>query len=293
MDVLGGLHTLVSEIMGFLWMIAPVHWLPWALRGTSQYVTDIFHSFVISTGNPDQAGASFISSPTIARFEPFCQGVADAGLATAFMWGSFRAMWTSSVRPHYTARIVLPRVVLAVILINFSGILFQAGVEFNNVLCNAITERGVSFDWASGLAPGDPTGAPLSLIVTVVLAGGYLLLAFVYVVRYALLVVLAITAPIAALLFVLPDTQKYARQWGHLLVPTLLMQPVQLLILGIGFSLNATATGLPGHVFALAALFLTFKVPGALHAASSASSHAASDGKRWAKHAVHAATKAL
>ena len=270
-----------------------LHAFGWVMGSSSHYVTAVFQSFVVGTGNPDRPGTAFITSPTIQRFEPVCQVAADAGLVAALTWGSYRAMWTSSVRSRETARYILPRVVLAVVLINFSGTLFQAAVEVNNALCRTVTQNGIAFDWASGLAPGDLGGTPLNLLVTAALMVGYLLLAFAYVVRYALLVVLAITAPLAALLFVLPDTHRYAKEWGHLLVPTLFMQPLQLLVLGLGFSLNATASGLPGHVFALASLFLAFKVPGALSAASSTGTHATSEGKRWAKHLVHAAVKAF
>jgi hypothetical protein len=70
------------------------------------------------------------------------------------------------------------------------------------------------------------------------------------------------------------------------------MQPLQLLILAIGFALDGYSTLPIRHVFALAAVFMTFKVPGALHSASMAGSRAFGFARRQVNHAVKAAMKA-
>ena len=60
----------------------------------------------------------------------------------------------------------------------------------------------------------------------------------------------------------------------------------------IGFALDASS-GVPvRHVFALAAVFIAFKVPSSLHSASLAGSKAAGFVRREAKHAAKAAMKA-
>ena len=127
------------------------------------------------------------------------------------------------------------------------------------------------------------------IVLFAVLFAGYAVLAIAYALRYSLLIVLAITAPLAALLFVLPDTHHYARKWGSLFVTTLLMQPLQLLILQVGLQLDlGTAAWNPGrHLFALATLLLAFKVPGALHATSTVGTHAISTVKHYAHLVTH------
>ena len=126
-------------------------------------------------------------------------------------------------------------------------------------------------------------------IVMAALVAGSGVLAVAYALRYSLLSVLAITAPLAALLFVLPDTHHYAKKWGSLFVSTLLMQPLQLLILQVGLQLDlGTASWNPGrHLFALATLLLAFKVPGALHATSSVGTHAMTTVKHYAHMVTH------
>src|SRR5260370_21498515 len=60
--------------------------------------------------------------------------------------------------------------------------------------------------------------------------------------RLALVDVLLILAPLAALCWILPQTQGWGRRWGTLFVGTVFAQMVQVLTLHLGFSL---ATDLP------------------------------------------------
>ena len=82
--------------------------------------------------------------------------------------------------------------------------------------------------------------------------------------RYAILIVLAITAPVAGLLFTLPETQHIAKLWASAFFTNLFMQPAQLFVLAIGFALENGGHTPVHHLFALAALLIVFKVPGAL-----------------------------
>src|SRR2546422_691324 len=72
------------------------------------------------------------------------------------------------------------------------------------------------------------------------------------------------TAPLAGLLFTLPETHHLAKQWSSLFMTNLLMQPIQLFVLAIGFALERGGYSSVHHLFALAALLVVFKVPGAM-----------------------------
>ena len=71
----------------------------------------------------------------------------------------------------------------------------------------------------------------------------------------------------AGLLFVLPETGHLAKMWRKLFVTNLLMQPIQLFVIAIGFALENTGKVPLRHAFALAALLVVFKVPGAMGSA--------------------------
>jgi hypothetical protein len=272
----------------------PMKWL-WdlvttAVQGSAGQVTEVVTNFLFSTRDVLDGGRPFTEGSVIAHFQPTAVVVADASLALAVVWGSYHIMFAHGLRSLYSVRVLLPRVLLSVVLVNFSLPLLQAAIDVNNALCAAVLSIGVSFDPGSITAFRDfGSGPALTVIVVAALFAGYAVLAVAYALRYSLLIVLAITAPLAALLFVLPDTHHYARKWGSLFVSTLLMQPLQLLILQVGLQLDlGTPAWNPGrHLFALATLLLAFKVPGALHATSTVGTHAMTTVKHYAHLVTH------
>jgi hypothetical protein len=175
-------------------------------------------------------------------------------------------MWGHGVRTQYTVRMLLPRLLMGTLLINFALPLFQLAVQASNATCDAIQSFGTIPDWNTWWDNYrlDQTHGVWQFITTGALVAGYDVLAVAYLVRYAILIVLAITAPLAGLLFTLPDTHYLAKQWASLFVTNLLMQPAQLFVLAIGFALENGGHTPVHHLFALASLLIVFKVPGAL-----------------------------
>src|SRR4029077_10002031 len=107
--------------------------------------------------------------------------VANLALALVAIWGSYRIMWGHGLRTQYSARILLPRLFMGAVLINFSMPLFQSVVAISNTFCGVI-QTFVRLDdpWAFTTAfVFDPNGA-LAIITTAVLAAGYDVLAITY-----------------------------------------------------------------------------------------------------------------
>lgn len=254
--------------------------------------------FVVSTVDASgHGGGTFVSDPVVQRWELLAQVLGNAALAPMAMWAFYRVMFGHGMFTQYTARIMLPRIVVAIGTVNFALPLVQGAVDMNNALCQTVLHAaGRNLD-VSQLLIGwsrDVTGLPgLGPMVTAALLFGFVLLGIAYVVRYALLVMLAILSPLAAVLLILPETQHYAREWTSLFVATLLMQPLQLLILVVGLSLESTDTTILRHGFALAALWMCFKVPGALHSASSVGSHAHGIAKHQGERVMKAMERAI
>ena len=259
-----------------------------------QVVAAALRAFIFRTTNPVAPDSAFTTVGPIRSFTPLVQMASDSALTAVVTWAAFRMMWGRvTTRTQFVLRVMLPRVLLAAMLINFAVPLVQSAVDASNALSDSVmlaTHDQILAD-ARDFSAGDPL-VGLQGVTMLVLFVSYAILAFAYVVRFALLVVLTILAPAAALLFVLPETQKYAREWSGLFVSTLLMQPLQLLLLAVGFALDGYSMLPIRHLFALAAVFMTFKVPGALHSASSAGTKAAGFARRHVTHAVHAALKA-
>lgn len=294
MDQVQNLIVALTRLLDWLWPFAHPKEVVLALLNDSfGLLFKVWDGLILRTTDFETTG-DFIGNATIHRFEPGVQLAANAALALIAMWASYRIMWGQGLRSQYTARILLPRLLMGVALINFSQPMFQAVVVVNNTLCDVV-QSFVKLDDLSTFRAGfanDPGAGAWEIITTGILAAGYDVLAVAYFVRYAILIVLAITAPIAGLMFVLPDTNHMAKQWMSSFTTNLFMQPAQLFVLSIGFGLERDGLSPVHHLFALASLLLVFKVPGALGGAEKAAHKMQSTVESALHHIEHALVKA-
>lgn len=268
--VLGELQNVVVQLTGIANALFPFAHpnlvVKTMLDDSLGLLLKVWYGFILHTTD-FETGRDFTSNATIQAFEPKVQVIADAALTLVAVWASYRIMWGHGLRSQYTARILLPRLLMAAVLINFAMPLFQAVVQASNVACDAITSFGtIPVDWNAWWQNIrlDPSSGSLQVIASGILVVGYDVLGVAYLIRYTLLIVLAITAPLAGLLFILPETHHLAKQWSSLFMTNLLMQPMQLFVLAIGFALERSGYTPVHHLFALAALLVVFKVPGAM-----------------------------
>ena len=266
MDWLHELYVELSRIDGYLYTIVhPNLILAKMLDDSVGLLLNVWFKFILSTTDLE-TGGDFVNAAAIQRFEPKVQLVADAALVLIAVWASYRIMWGHGLFTQYTARILLPRLFMAVVLINFAMPMFQMGVGAANAMSQAVQSFSTHDDLstlAAGIAHNANEGT-WEVITTGALAAGYGALAISYLVRYAVLIVLAITAPLAALLFMLPETTHLSKMWMSHFATNLFMQPAQLFVLSIGFALEHDGVSPVHHLFALASLLVVFKVPGAM-----------------------------
>jgi hypothetical protein len=271
-DQLQDLIVKLTQLLDWLWPFAhPKEVVLGMLNDSVGLLLRVWFDFILRTRD-FETGGDFTSNATIQHIEPVVQIAADSALVLVALWASYRIMWGHGLRSQYTARILLPRLFLGVILINFSLPMFQAMVAASNSLCSAVQSLGTVNDptsWWTGFANA-PNAAAWQVVTTAALAAGYDVLAITYLVRYAILIVLAITAPLAGLLFTLPETHHWSKAWASYFVTNLLMQPAQLFVLSIGFALENGGRTPVHHLFALASLLIVFKVPGAIGGAEKA-----------------------
>jgi len=249
--------------------------------------------FVLTTTDVETMG-DFTQSAVIRQFEPAMQAIADAALVLAVIWASYRIMWGHGVRTQFTARVLLPRIFMGAILVNFAMPMFQAAVAISNTLSGAVYAFGSIPDWSGWLhkLSVNPQDGLWEVFTTGVLVVGYDVLAVAYLIRYTILVFLAITAPLAGVLFVVPDTAHLAKLWRQLFITNLLMQPMQLFVLSIGFAMEGLGLTPIHHLFALASLLIVFKVPGAMDTAEKIAHKLASTAHTGLTHVEHALVRA-
>src|SRR5438128_8256801 len=289
-----GIQQLIDAVLAIQRGLDLAGHAAWFVGQNVDTVLAALHLFLFATVDPFQPSHAFISVGPVQEFTPLVQAAADLALLAALTWAFLRMMWSHGFRNKHTLRALLPRAALAALLINFALPLVQAVVDSSNAICDsiALATRNQALLAVKGDFTWDLAAPGLYAVTMVVLFIAYLLLGFVYVVRSALLVVLTILAPAAALLFVLPETHHYTRLWSSLFISTLLMQPLQLLILAVGFGLDRYGHLPVRHVFALASVYIVFKVPGALHTASMLGGRAATLARREVTHVMHGLAKA-
>jgi hypothetical protein len=284
----------VTQLIDLLWPFAHPKEVVLALLNDSMgLLGKVWFGFILSTTD-FESGGDFIKNVTIQGFEPKVQIVCNVALGLMTLWAAYRIMWGHGLRSQYTARILLPRLMMGVILINFSLPLFQMAVDGSNALSKS-AQTFVRLDDFSTFAANfrhDPNAGALEIITTAVLAVAYDVLAITYLIRYAALVILAITAPLAGLLFMLPETHHISKMWATHFSTNLLMQPFQLFVLAIGFGLERNGVTPVHHLFALAALLIALKVPGALGGAEKAAHKLQSSVETALHHVEHALAKA-
>lgn len=259
----------IEQLTRTLWpVLHPLQPLAVILKDGVGLLLTLWFKFVLSTTDI-ATGQDFVGIAAIKSFEPTVQLVADSLLGLVVIWASYRIMWGHGVRTQYTARVLLPRIFLAGVLINFSQPMFQAAVTASNTLCSVITHFQTIPDWSAWwhTFTVNPQDSVFEVITTTALVLGYDVLAVAYIVRYTVLIVLAISAPIAGLLLVLPETAHLAKLWRKLFITNLFMQPAQLFVIAIGFALENSGFNPLRHAFALAAMLVVFKVPGAMGSA--------------------------
>lgn len=284
----------LSRIEGYLYtLVHPNLVLAKVLQDSVGLLLNVWFKFVLTTTD-FESGGDFINNATIRNFEPKVQLVADAALVLVALWASYRIMWGHGLFTQYTARILLPRLFMAAVLINFAMPLFQMSVGAANAISDSVRTFNTHDDLASFAASyaNDPNAGTWEILTTAALALGFGVLAISYLLRYAILVVLAITAPLAALLFMLPETNHLSRMWSTHFTTNLLMQPAQLFVLSVGFALEKDGITPLHHLFALASLLIVFKVPGAIGGGEKVAHHLRSSLHEAVKHLGHALVKA-
>ena len=239
----------------------------------------VLSRYLFATVDPS-TGRALTSNASVLHLNGTVAVAADVLVAAVVLFASLRSMFEhQSLRPRYTLKVTLPRLLVAIVLVHGSIYFMQMAIDLNNAIGSVAMSMGGSLSlssvpWSSTLDPASVQAISLGqdlfqAIFAIVLVVALVILALSYVVRTALLEVLIVLAPIAALCTVLPDTRPYARLWLRLFVVTVFMQAVQLIVLRVATDAGfATGAGIAGSLYGLATLWILLKVPGALHSAS-------------------------
>jgi len=242
--------------------------------------------YLFTTVDPTGSGTRpLTANPAIAHLNGALALVADVLVAAVVLYASLRSIFEHSIRARYALHLVIPRVMAAIVMVHGSIYFIQMAVDLNNAIGGVAESLGGPFTVDTLPWSGSMSAATVSIIqgsqdlfhaifaIGVVVAVVILVLS--YVIRTAMLDILVVLAPLAALCSVLPDTRRYASTWLRLFMVAVFMQAIQLIILRVATSVGFGAgSGVAESLFALAILWIVLKVPGTLHSATHVETHA-------------------
>jgi hypothetical protein len=195
------------------------------------------------------------------------------------MWGGFALMMNRHLAvPYHELAELLPRAAAAVALIALFPWLASFLIDVNNALIKATLhpdEVRNTWDelWQQSLVAG-----PLIIFWLIALVIGVFLVGQL-IMRFVLLDILLVLAPVAIMLWILPQTRKWHELWATLFPATVFQQAIQAWVLVIGFRLvNAVWHNSAGGIAivggpwpilttiltAIAVMLVALKVPGLL-----------------------------
>src|SRR5487761_1663597 len=218
-------------------------------------VLNLLNRYLFSTVDVSRPGsAALTANPALASLNRDFSLAGDTLLALVVVVVAVRAILDRSLYSQHAVRAMVPRALLA--------------VDLNNALAGFAAGAGAQpMPWAGPLSTAALGSSSLAqdlfqAVVVLALVVTVALLAVSYVIRMAVLQVLIASAPLAALATILPETRGYARAWGRLFVVALFMQAAQVAVLRVAtVSGLAAGTGLAATLYALAALWVSLKVP--------------------------------
>jgi hypothetical protein len=206
-------------------------------------------------------------SPTVRAMWDFSRALVNVLLAVIVMWGGFNIMVKEHTRsPYHEVMELLPRLILGALAANLTLEFARFLIDANNALSAAVGQVTLP-----GYDVATPTQEGVALIFTALAYGVVaILLVLQMLMRLALIDLLIILAPVAALLWVLPQTQGWARWWANLFPVVVFQQAIQMMVLRLGSALMVELT--PGSLsnalltllLGIAVCWLTLKVPSLL-----------------------------
>ncbi len=264
--------------------------------------------YLFTTADPSAPGLRpLTANPAIAHLNGVLALAADVLVGGVVIFASLRSMFEHSLRARYALKVVLPRLLVAIALVHGSLFFMQMAIDLNNAIGQvALTTGGsltvATLPWSGSLSPVATQALQASqdlfhAIFALALVVALVILVLSYVVRTALLEILIVLAPLAALFTVLPDTRSYAKHWLRLFLTTLFMQALQLIILRVAAATGfGGGSGIAATLYGLATLWILLKTPGALHSATHIESRAMSAARhldRSVRHALAPAHRAV
>jgi len=272
----GGEPASTCTIGGVGWIICPVvNYLAKTADLSYKFLEDDFLNVKV-----DMFGSN-TSSPTFAAWSVM-RNFANIAFVITFLIIIFSQLTGAGIT-NYGVKKLLPRIIVAAILVNISYFVCQIAIDLSNIIGKSLSEiflgipmpdrpKGTVGFWSGGswantagtiLAGAGLLSAlwtSLSALIPVLVMAVFALVMvlFILVARQALIVLLVVISPLAFVAFLMPNTQQWYKKWQKALVSLLILYPLVALIYGVsGFASEILAGVMSGTIGQIAAASVT------------------------------------
>jgi len=228
-------------------------------------IDDFFAGLVKDALNPvlSLLGRTLLATPdvtTMGRVGQIWTGMAVLANSLYVLFvlaGAVIIMTHETLQTRYAAKQIIPRLFVGFIAGNASLALFGLVIHIANIVSEGIMGQGLDPNQAgtalANMITGSITHAGGGIFLSILglaVAGMAIVLLITYIVRVALAIILAVSAPLALACLALPQTEGLARLWWRASLGTLAVQLGQSLTLIAGLQVlldpgGVNAIGLP------------------------------------------------
>lgn len=241
------------------WIVCPVmSFLGWVTDGAYNILADNFLetnanlvSTTITTDGKTTENAVYTAWKAM-------RNIANIAFVIAFIVIIYSQLTGYGVT-NYGVKKMLPRLIVAAVLINISFFICQIAVDLSNILGYSLKDVISNIPGLTnpdGISDQSGNGFGIATIVVTILAGGYaavmavsvpvilaiilalLMIVLILVGRTALIVLLVILSPLAFVAYLFPNTEQYFKKWYKLFYSLLLLFP----IIGVVFGASTLAS---------------------------------------------------
>jgi hypothetical protein len=215
---------------------------------------------------------TYDSIPEVGRAWALVRDVTDGLFVLALLAAGVMVMASGTLESRYSAKALIPRIVLAAIVANASLALCGGLIKLDNALINGVvgpdpgtTTFGQLATMVQGSHAADQVVGSLVGLAAAVLA---ILLVALYIGRDVVLLVATVLSPLALATYALPQTDEIARIWWRVFSALLFVQVIQAILVEVGVELLRHTDWLGGPMSDLTSglvlitlLYLLFKLP--------------------------------